>query len=182
VTRKVFGTKDTAPPQKAHLLAPVDQLDFFHSRSCTLSRPVSAFKAWEIIRSEPIPFLRQAFWVRDRISALFGVKPIGGISPARAIIPEKGDRLDFFLVEYISSDVLVLTVRDRHLDVMTCISVDEKTVSVTTSVITHNWFGRAYMLPVAPAHGWIVRRSLAGLRRSQSDLAAPINRPSGSIN
>jgi len=166
----------------AHLIAPIDQLDFLHSRSCTLPRPVSAFEAWEIIRSEPIPFLRQAFWVRDRISALFGVKPIGGISPAKAETPKKGERLDFFLVEHVSEEVLVLTVRDRHLDVMNCISVDEKTVSICTSVKTHNWFGRAYMLPVAPAHGLIVRRSLAALSRSQLELAAPANKPSRPIN
>jgi len=39
-------------------------------------------------------------------------------------------------------------------------------LSITTSVKTHNAFGRLYMLPVAPAHGVIVRSMLARVGRS----------------
>ncbi|MEL7521783.1 MAG: DUF2867 domain-containing protein [Cyanobacteria bacterium J06553_1] len=59
---------------------------------------------------------------------------------------------------------MVLTERDRHLDVMTCISINGPTVSITSSVLIHNWFGHAYMIPVGIAHRWIVRRMLRRLR------------------
>lgn len=158
-------TKPDIPPTQAHLLAPVAQLDFFDFQSCMLSGEVSALEAWNSIRSHPMPILRFAVWIRDVISVRFGVKPIGGFSQTKSEPPKEGEKLDFFLVEHISPHVLTLTARDRHLDVMTCISVDERTVSITSSVITHNTFGRVYMLPVAIAHRLIVRNDLARLSR-----------------
>ena len=65
--------------------------------------------------------------------------------------------LDFFLVEHVSDDVLSLSERDTHLDVLTCISVSGHELTITSSVQIHNTFGRLYMLPVAPAHKLIVR-------------------------
>jgi len=156
----------TTAPAKAQLLAPVKQLGFFDTQSCTISADLSALEAWNLIRSQPMPVMRLAFKVRDVISACFGVKPIGGFSQTKTQDLKVGQRLDFFLVEYISTDVLTLTARDKHLDVMTCISIAEKTVSITSSVITHNTFGRLYMIPVAIAHRLIVRNDLARLARS----------------
>ncbi|MBT2130679.1 DUF2867 domain-containing protein [Planktotalea lamellibrachiae] len=39
-------------------------------------------------------------------------------------------------------------------------------VTITSSVRTHNGFGKAYMWPVAPAHKVIVNLTLAQLRRT----------------
>ncbi|MBM1815016.1 DUF2867 domain-containing protein [Pseudosulfitobacter pseudonitzschiae] len=77
-----------------------------------------------------------------------------------------GDKLDFFLVEYVDAQTLVLTERDRHLDVMTCISTGEHSVAVTSSVRVHNLFGTLYMIPVGIAHKWIVRGMLKHLRQT----------------
>ena len=96
--------------------------------------------------------MRMAFKTRDTISALFGVKRIGGFSGARRATVKVGDRLDFFLVEHNAPDMLVLTERDRHLDVMICLSIADRVLTITSSVVTHNAFGRIYMLPVGPAH------------------------------
>ena len=79
---------------------------------------------------------------------------------------EVGQMLDFFLVEYISHDVLTLTERDRHLDVMTCISSSGNELAITSSVTTHNTFGKIYMIPVAPAHKMIVRKNLKQIGRA----------------
>lgn len=51
---------------------------------------------------------------------------------------------------------MTLTARDRHLDVMICIEIEGCTLSITASVVTHNLFGRLYMIPVTPAHRLIV--------------------------
>ncbi|MHC2087965.1 DUF2867 domain-containing protein [Methylobacterium sp. CM6244] len=56
-----------------------------------------------------------AFRLRDSIAARFGVKAIGGFSGERRIQAHAGETLDFFLVEHSAPDMLVLTVRDRHL-------------------------------------------------------------------
>ena len=63
-------------------------------------------------------------------------------------------------------DMLVLTERDRHLDVMICLSISERVFTITSSVVTHNAFGRAYMVPVGQVHKLIVNSDLKRLKRT----------------
>lgn len=156
-------------PDDCDLVAPREKLAFYDSQSIPLPRPVTALEAWNLQMARPLPLMALAFRIRDAISARFGVKRIGGFSGQRADGVAAGDRLDFFLVERVTPQVLTLTERDRHLDVMTCITTTGGQLAITSSVITHNLFGRAYMLPVGPAHKVIVR---AMLRRLARDLAA----------
>ena len=156
-------------PDDCDLVAPREKLAFYDSQSIPLPRPVTALEAWNLQMARPLPLMALAFRIRDAISARFGVKRIGGFSGRRADRVAAGDRLDFFLVERVTPQVLTLTERDRHLDVMTCITTTGGQLAITSSVITHNLFGRAYMLPVGPAHKVIVR---AMLRRLARDLAA----------
>ena len=161
---EIITYKDT----NIQLVADKSELHFFDSQSIQMSKQTTALQAWEIAMSKPMPIMKLAFRVRDAIAARFGVKKIGGFTggwPQQIIV---GDKLDFFLVEYISDDVLTLTERDKHLDVMTCISIGENQLTITSSVKTHNFFGRLYMIPVAPAHKLIVRSTM---RRIKCELA-----------
>lgn len=117
---------------------------------------MTAYQAWQLVMANPLPLLGTAFAIRDAISARFGVKRIGGFTTPPATAPKIGDYLDFFSVERSDPYILTLTARDRHLDVMTCITTYDQTLTITASVITHNAFGCAYMLLVAPAHRLIV--------------------------
>ncbi|MEL6679479.1 MAG: DUF2867 domain-containing protein [Pseudomonadota bacterium] len=146
------------------LVAARDRLDFYHSRATAVARDLDPAEAWDIIMAEPMPLLRWAFRIRDTLSAPFGVTPSGGFSGARGVAPVEGEMLDFFLVERYAPGLLVLTARDTHLDVMTAVTTGGGQVAITTSVVTHNLFGRVYMGPVAPAHGLIVRGMLARVR------------------
>lgn len=109
--------------------------------------------------------MRLAFRIRDGISSLFGVKRIGGFSGVDRKEVHPGDYLDFFLVEHSASDMLVLTERDRHLDVMICLSITDRMFTITSSVVTHNLFGRSYMVPVGPAHKVIINRYFKRLQQ-----------------
>ena len=140
-----------------------ERLDFLDRQTVQLRNVLSPLEAWNVLMARPIPFLAWAFRLRDAISSRFGVRRIGGFSGERRDTINIGERLDFFLVEHVAPDILVLTERDRHLDVMTCISTMDKELAITSSVITHNLFGRLYMLPVAPAHRLIVRGMLRRL-------------------
>lgn len=148
------------------LVAPRDSLAYHDTQSATLHRPMTALEVWNRIMAEPLPGLKLAFRIRDAISARFGVARIGGFSGALRQEVRPGDRLDFFLVEAVSAEQLVLTARDRHLDVMISVDVAGRRVTITASVITHNAFGRAYMIPVAPAHRLIVWLMLRRLGRA----------------
>ena len=159
------GAMIILPNSETRILAPIDTLDFFDSQSVNVTRVVSPLEAWNLIMEDPQPLLKLAFRLRDAVSTRFGVKPIGGFSGAQHDAVKAGDFLDFFLVEYSDDKALVLTERDRHLDVMTCVSTTETAVSITSSVRVHNAFGRAYMVPVGIAHPLIVRTMLRRLQR-----------------
>lgn len=149
-----------APDGSPQLIAPRDLLAFHDSHSTPLPHPMTAIEAWDRVMTRPLPGLALAFRVRDAISARFGVQRIGGFSGRRSAEVRVGDRLDFFLVEAIGPEHLTLTARDRHLDVMTSVTTGNGRLGITSSVITHNWFGRVYMWPVGPAHKVIVRQML----------------------
>ena len=155
------------PDTNIRTLGPVSKLYYFDQQDTPLPKQMTALTAWNTIMCEPQPLLKFAFRIRDAISSVFGVKRIGGFSgkPFRSV--DVGEYLDFFLVEHIDDNCLVLTERDRHLDVMTCISINDDILSVTSSVCVHNLFGRAYMLPVGIAHRWIVRSMFKRLRRNK---------------
>lgn len=155
----------TLPNTNIQLLAPIAELDFFDRQSIQISKPITPLQAWCLIMSRPAPLLKLAFRLRDAISSKFGVKKIGGFSTSSPKTVSVGQKLDFFLVEYVTDDVLALSERDSHLDVLTCLSRTENELTITSSVITHNAFGRAYMLPVAPAHKLIVRSFLRRLKK-----------------
>ncbi len=155
----------TLPNTNVQLLAPPADLDFFDQQTIRLSRSVTPLEAWGIMTSRPSPALRWAFRIRDAISSLFGVKKISGFSTASRNTVSVGQKLDFFLVEHVSNEVLSLSARDSHLDVLTCISRNGKELTITSSVKTYRAFGRIYMLPVAPAHKVIVRSFLRRLKK-----------------
>lgn len=150
------------------LVAARETLAFHDSQSLALPHPLAAYEAWRLVMARPLPLLAQAFALRDAISARFGVKRIGGFKAPPLTAPAVGDHLDFFLVERSDPLVLTLSERDRHLDVLTCVTTHDQRLTITSSVVTHNAFGRIYMLPVAPAHRLIVWLML---RRVARDLA-----------
>jgi hypothetical protein len=155
-------------PPDADLLAPPGHLDFLDSQSLALPAPLTAIEAWNQIMQRPLPLMGLAFRIRDAISTRFGVQRIGGFSGRSQTTPQVGQMLDFFRVERATPQMLTLTARDRHLDVMTCVTSRDGRLAITASVVTHNWFGRAYMWPVAPAHRLIVWLMLRRLSRQMS--------------
>lgn len=154
----------TLPNSEIRILAPVETLHYFDKQSAGLAQSITPLQAWNLMMKDPQPWLNAAFKIRDVLSRPFGVKSINGFSRQTHDTVEKGDYLDFFLVEYCDDSTLVLTERDRHLDVMTCVSTQGAEISITSSVCVHNLFGRAYMLPVGIAHKFIVRNMLSRLQ------------------
>jgi Protein of unknown function (DUF2867) len=156
-------------PGGAVIVAPEDQLDFLHLGRANVTGIHLSADIWRLAMARPIPGLRQAFWLRDAISARFGVARIGGFSGNPREV-RLGEKLDFFLVEALDDQAMVLTARDRHLDVMISVTTTPSgpwtDVGITASVITHNRFGRVYMLPVAPAHKMIIGAMLKPMQHA----------------
>ena len=162
-------------PEEARLLAPESACDFVDCRGVSLPGSLTALQAWNAVMAQPVPGLTLAFRVRDWISARFGVKQIGGFTGEPKTTVQAGEKLDFFLVEEASDARLLLSERDRHLDVLTCVTATPEPeggtrVTITSSVVTHNRFGRAYMLPVGPGHKLLVSLMLRRLRKSVAQI------------
>ncbi len=156
-------------PAAARIIAPPERLSYTHVGRRVVAGEWTALGAWNSAMARPLPLMGAAFWLRDAISARFGVHKIGGFSGRQVARAEAGERLDFFLIEEISDQRLLLTERAAHLDVMTCITATPcaggTEIAITSSVAVHNAFGRAYMLPVGPAHRaivWLVLRRIGG--------------------
>jgi len=155
--------------RKVFTLGSLEDLDYFDHQVVPLPKEVPPLQAWSHLTEDPQLWFKAAIKLRDAISKCFGAEVIGGFSGKMPENVSVGEKLDFFLVEHIDSERLVLTVRDIHLDVMTCIATTGSAVSVTSSVQVHNLFGKFYMLPVGLAHRIIVRSSL---RRISMKLSA----------
>ncbi|AFO48446.1 DUF2867 domain-containing protein [Pseudomonas alloputida] len=153
----------------AQLIAAQADLNFLHSDSVQLTDPMTALQAYCAMTSDVPGWLARAFRIRDFISRRFNVADIHGFTRGDPThVPAVGERLDFFTVEAISDQQLVLTSRDTHLAVMVSVDLDDQgegcqRLGVTTSVQCFNTFGRLYMLPVGKAHGPIVRRMLRNI-------------------
>lgn len=150
------------------VLGPQAALNYFHRADADLPVVLTPLAAWNMMTSERRPLLALAFRIRDAVSSRFGVRRIGGFDGRVTQAVEVGGMLGFFRVEHADAQMLVLTERDRHLDVMTTLLSEGRRLSIISSVITHNAFGRAYMLPVGIAHRVIVHGML---RRLQKRLA-----------
>ncbi len=127
----------------AAILKQSEQLDCLDFQRVRLPRAINPLEAWNIIMSRPRSFLRVAFYIHDKYSCLFfGVKQIGAFTGRSVRAAFSGNYLDLFLVEHIGDEVLVLTERDKHPDVMTSLSVYDGELSIVSSVVTHNLFGQ----------------------------------------
>ncbi|MFW2545497.1 DUF2867 domain-containing protein [Primorskyibacter sp. 2E107] len=155
-----------AKTAQIQIVAAKDSLDFFDSQSADVHREYSPLDVYARISADMKDRMGWAFKIRDALSAPFGVRRIGGFSGQVPNHVQPGDRLDFFRVEASRDTMLVLTERDRHLDVMTCISCQGTMVTITSSVVTHNAFGRVYMMLVGPAHRMIVKGQIKRLARN----------------
>ncbi|MEL7102840.1 MAG: hypothetical protein AAGL97_09830 [Pseudomonadota bacterium] len=85
----------TLPGTNSHVLAAIDELDFFDRQSVELEKVITPLEAWDYVMARPMPMLNLAFKVRDTISSRFGVKRISGFSGERAPGMAPGDYVDF---------------------------------------------------------------------------------------
>ena len=153
----------------SRLVAPVKELNFLHEDTQIINKNISAIQAYSMMTHKSSPWLNTAFKIRDFLSyRLADVKPIKGFGSSTIHPPKLNDKLDFFDVVKISDNELFLQSTDKHLSVLVAMQINACTeykneIKITTSVVTYNFFGKIYMLPVSIAHGRIIRNMLKKL-------------------
>ena len=151
------------------LVAPLDQLNFLHEAKQYIDKNLTSTQAYYLMTSKPPVWLRAAFKLRDFLSQhLGGVQPIQGFGESTKPL-QVGGKADFFDVVKVSDRELFLQSTDKHLSVLLVLQIEEydelrNELTICTSGVTYNLFGKIYMLPVSMVHGFIVQQSLKNLQ------------------
>ncbi|AOM39865.1 DUF2867 domain-containing protein [Xenorhabdus hominickii] len=154
------------------LLDKKDKLDYYSQQKAFIGNKVTALDVYNKMTQEIPLWLRISFTIRDKISSLSDVKKIHGFSGNNLKeTPRDGSYIDFFKIERISDDEMCLLSKDIHLTVLLSLNVfsnndngGDYIITVTASVITHNFFGKMYMIPVSLTHDIIVRSMLSKVK------------------
>ncbi|MCW3787454.1 DUF2867 domain-containing protein [Plebeiibacterium sediminum] len=111
------------------------------------------------------------FTLRNKIVALFGLKTSEnkkGQEELKHFTCEVGDQVGLFKVFNKTENEVVLGEDDKHLDFKVSLYIaqinsETKCLTISTTVIFHNWFGKLYFLPVRFFHKLIVPTMLKGI-------------------
>lgn len=116
---------------------------------------------------------KKMFGFRNKVMGLFGLKT-GSENErqqtAKDFQCEVGERAGLFKVFDKTSNEIVLGEDDKHLDFRVSIFIDKnkkdshtKSLTISTTVKFHNWWGVLYFLPVRPFHKLIVPAMLKNM-------------------
>ncbi|CDG20026.1 KLLA0F24948p [Xenorhabdus poinarii G6] len=159
------------------LLDKKDNLGYYSQQKVFIKNKMTALDVYcQMTQKIPL-WLRLSFAIRDKISRLAGVGKIRGFSGGSLNTElHVGSYVDFFKIVRISDDEICLLSKDIHLTVLISLNVFPDNhhkggyiATVTASVITHNFFGKVYMIPVSLTHGSIVRGMLSKVGRVLKD-------------
>jgi hypothetical protein len=138
------------------LLAGAQFADAF--RVTVADADVDARSAAERMFSQSPRWVEALIDLRNAIVAPFGLKTSGTGEP------NTGGVIGIFPVLSETPERLVAGFDDHHLDFRVVIEVTPavggRDVTATTLVLTHNWFGRAYLAIIMPFHRLIARTML----------------------
>lgn len=119
-------------------------------------------------------WVRVLFAFRNKVVKLIGLKTPGNVSDRQKLLDEfncePGEQLGLFKVFSKTTNEVVFGEDDKHLNFRVSLFVEEqspnsaqRTLTISTSVIFHNWLGRLYFLPVKPFHKILVPAMLKGI-------------------
>jgi hypothetical protein len=136
----------------AVLLAGAQFIDAF--RIATTSPDLDARHAAEAMVERQPRWIELLLALRNILVAPFGLKTSGATEGAPR------DMIGIFPVVSETPQRLVAGFNDKHLDFRLVVDVAAagaaRNVTATTLVLTHNWFGRAYLAVILPFHRLIV--------------------------
>lgn len=119
-------------------------------------------------------WVRVLFAFRNKVVKLIGLKTPGKISDRQKLLDnftcEPGERLGLFKVITKTNNEVIFGEDDKHLNFRVSLFMEEqpqnstqKTLTISTTVVFHNWLGKLYFLPVKPFHKLLVPAMLKGI-------------------
>ncbi|UTW61517.1 DUF2867 domain-containing protein [bacterium SCSIO 12741] len=117
-------------------------------------------------------WIGQLFSLRNRIVKSFGLKTSeDGIQNNLDNQKwEAGEQIGLFRLFQVNDREVIMGEDDKHLDFRISLLAEpvegnQKRLTITTTVVFRNFFGRLYFLPVKPFHSLIVPVMLKGMLR-----------------
>ncbi len=107
------------------------------------------------------------FMIRNKIVSLMGLKTSNTTKNKEEIIAnlkgEPNEQIGLFKIFESNTNEIIMGEDDKHLNFRVSLFLDKSTsdftkkyITITTTVIFNNWFGKFYFLPVRPFHKLIV--------------------------
>jgi uncharacterized protein DUF2867 len=111
---------------------------------------------------------------RNKTVTVLGLKTSGSAGDRQRSLDnlkcEKGEQVGIFKIYNKTENEIILGEDDKHLNFRVSLYLDEskieqaeKKLTISTSIIFNNWFGRLYFLPVRPFHRLIVPAMLKAI-------------------
>jgi Protein of unknown function (DUF2867) len=112
--------------------------------------------------------------LRNKTVTIFGLKTSGSTLNRQNALDnlkcEKGEKVGIFKIYDKTENEIILGEDDKHLNFRVSLYLDESKIgqtdtklTISTSVIFNNWFGRLYFLPVRLFHRFIVPAMLKAI-------------------
>lgn len=117
--------------------------------------------------------------IRDATVSLLGLKSTQDMAGGDSLFAQTGQIfdlknttkpskiMDFFEVIGLSENEITLNIKDRHLDMQISLlrhKIDVKNnkcqISFNDVIITHNFWGKAYLFFIMPVHNIIIKKTL----------------------
>ncbi|WP_199798314.1 DUF2867 domain-containing protein [Hymenobacter lapidiphilus] len=150
-----------------------DYIDSYQSDFFDKNNNISPTEIGKAFFSSGPKWVAKLFALRNKIVRIFGLKTSGSVTNRQKQLDsfkcEPGEQLGLFKVFSKTNNEVVLGEDDKHLNFRVSLlldklpnETDKKTLTITTTVVFNNWFGRLYFLPVRPFHKLIVPAMLKG--------------------
>lgn len=126
--------------------------------------PIDVLKAF--FNTSP-KWIETLFTFRNKLVRVFGLKITNKIQNKKEIVAnlkgEPDEQIGIFKIFETSNQEIVLGENDKHLNFRVSLFIEknktiitQKQITITTTVVFNNWFGKLYFFPVKPFHKIIV--------------------------
>ncbi|MGL1922707.1 MAG: DUF2867 domain-containing protein [Hyphomicrobiales bacterium] len=175
----IYATERDIPAQ-SQLFEPAKQayiIDCFAIGSAEIELPIEELYAR--LMSQTPKWFDVLMNLRDRIVGLLGLKSTQNMAGYESVFEQTGKPfglnnttrpskiMDFFTVVALSENEIILSIKDKHLDMQMSLlrcNVDfEKQqceILMNDVIFTHNFFGKLYLFFIMPVHKIIIKKTL----------------------
>jgi Protein of unknown function (DUF2867) len=153
-------------PTPSRLRSALPRIDYLDSYRVANARPDQSLLSIYAAALDHLPVVfKQLLVLRSALVKPFGIAGVSFGDLTQPIDTEKsyavGDKLGRWTIYGLHQDELITGTDDKHLDFRVSVLRDgHDHVVLSTAVMTHNTFGRAYLTTILPFHKFGVARLL----------------------